>query len=329
MLQHVRRNWFLYGLVGVLLAGFSLPGAGDTLNPGGVTQSAIVLVFFLMTGFTLPSELIQRGLNNVRLHVAVQLLIFGFIPLYFALFTPLFAGYLGGNLPVGFYALAVLPTTISSSTILTQTSGGNTVGTMFNSALANTIGILVSPLLLSIFLSAGTAGLPPNEIVGVLRDLALIMVLPVAVGQLLRRRARELADRVKKRVSSVSSALILTIVFLTISSTASDPDFLRRVAELPIPFLFLAVSHLVFVAMSVVVGRSLGLPRADRVSMLFCAPQKTMAMGVPLLTVYFGSRPDVLGFALLPLLFYHPFQIFTGGVLRGLLARRAASGSPS
>lgn len=329
MFQHVRRNSFLYGLVAVIVGGFSLPGLGDILNPDGVTQSAIVLIFFLMTGLTLPSEQIQRGLNNVRLHIAVQLIIFGFIPLYFALFTPLFAGYLRGNLPIGFYALAVLPTTISSSTIFTQTSGGNTVATLFNAALANSIGIVLSPLLLSIFLAAGRAGLPADEIVGVIGDLILIVFVPVIIGQLVRRRARQLADRVKKRISSIGSVCILTIIFLTISSTAADPEFLQSVTELPLPFVFLALSHLLFVVLSVVVGRLLGLPRADRVTMLFCAPQKTMAMGVPLLTVYFGSRPELLGFALLPLLFYHPFQIFTGGFLRGLLARRAASGARS
>lgn len=325
MFELLRKNWFLVGLVVVLVLGALLPGLGDQLNPAGRTQQVIVFVFFLMTGFTLPSEQIAHGVKNYKLHLTVQLFIFALIPLYFLITAPLFSSYLGGNLMIGLYALAVLPTTISSSTILTQTSGGNTVGTMFNSALANAMGIVISPVLLSLFLAGGAAALPPEEIFSVFLDLALIMLLPFALGQLLRRRALALAARLKKRVSTISSLLILSIIFMTISSTADDPLFLGRIAELPLPFLFLAVSHLLFVSLALLAAGVLRLSRPDRISLLFCAPQKTMAMGVPLLGVYFAGRPDVLAFAILPLLFYHPFQILVGGVIRGVLSHSSAA----
>jgi hypothetical protein len=46
------------------------------------------------------------------------------------------------------------------------------------------------------------------------------------------------------------------------------------------------------------------------------------------LTIYFSGQ-EILGVALLPLVFYHPFQLFVAGLLKGLpFVSRSASGSP-
>ncbi len=329
MPRFLYRHWFLLALVAVLVGGFLLPSVGDTINPGGTTQYGLVFLFFLMNGFSLPSEQILHGLKNFRLHVTVQLFIFLVIPLYFALTAPLFGSYLGGNLAIGLYALAVLPTTMSTSNIFTQTTGGNVVATLFNSALSNGMGILLSPILLSLFLATGGAGLPPEEIISVFTELALIMLIPFAAGQLWRRRALDLAARVKKRLSTISSFIILTIIFMTVSSTAGDPQFIARMAELPVPFIFLALTHILLLLLCIGLGRLLNFSRPDQLTLLFCGPQKTMAMGIPLLSIYFSSRPDILAFAILPLLFYHPFQIFTAGLIRAIIVPRRGAETTS
>ena len=45
-----------------------------------------------------------------------------------------------------------------------------------------------------------------------------------------------------------------------------------------------------------------------------CGATKTIALGFPLITVLYGSQPDV-GLISLPLLIYHPSQILIGGLL--------------
>ena len=52
------------------------------------------------------------------------------------------------------------------------------------------------------------------------------------------------------------------------------------------------------------------------VTVLYAAPQKTLAMGAPLLTTYFAGDPETLGLALIPLLFYHPWQLLVAGMLK-------------
>ena len=48
----------------------------------------------------------------------------------------------------------------------------------------------------------------------------------------------------------------------------------------------------------------------------YAAPQKTLAVGVPLISTYFASNPEIIGLALLPLVFYHAWQLLVAGVVK-------------
>lgn len=322
-----RKNWFLLGLVAAVVLGFATPGLGNTLNPAGASTRLMVVALFFIAGFTLPSERIRSGLAHYRLHVYLQVFVFVIVPLYFLLTARFFSTYLDGFLVYGLYALAVLPTTVSTCVVFTQATGGNTVGALFNAALANVAGIFVSPLLLSLFLAGSTAALPAGEMLGTLQSLVLSMLLPVVAGQIVHVRFRELAHRKRAIFSNTSSALILIIVYITISSTADNPEFLGMLSQLPVPFAFLAATHILLVAAAFYGARVFRFSLADQICAMYVGPQKTMAMGVPLLSVYFAGSPDILAVALLPLLFYHPFQLLIAGVLRGLPAFRSAAES--
>ena len=319
--RFIRKNWFFIGLLASVFFGVALPGLGKTINPGGYTTKIIIVVLFLITGYTLPSEQIKSGMKNYRLHLFLQLFIFGVIPLYFFLTARFFSAYLGGNIVVGLYALAVLPTTISTCVVFTQTSGGNVIGAIFNSSLANVAGIFISPVLLSLFLRGTEASLPLEEILPILQSLVVTILLPVLTGHYFRRRSLATANRVRKSLSEGSSALILLIVFITISTTAANRDFLGMLSQLAVPFAFLAASHILFIFAAYKAASLLKFSMEDRVCAMYVGPQKTIAMGVPLLSVYFASQPELLALALFPLLFYHPFQLMVAGILRGLLNR--------
>jgi sodium/bile acid cotransporter 7 len=324
MLRWILKNWFVIGILASVALGVLLPSASSMLNPSGTTTSIITLVLFFLIGVTLPSERIAAGLRELRLHLLTQVFIFILVPAYFALTAPLFRDYLDGSLTVGLYALSVLPTTVSSCTVFTQSAEGNTVGTMFNAALANIAGVVIAPLLLSLLLQTGGRGLPADEVLGVLGDLALNMLAPILLGQLARILVSSFVDQNRKRLGLASNALILTIVFFSVSRSAANPAFLENIAGLGLPFLFLALSHLALLAAALGLSFLFGLSRENRISVSFTAPQKTLAMGVPLLLIYFARTPEILGVAMLPLLFYHPWQLIVAGFVRNAYTRRKA-----
>ncbi|HVJ26057.1 MAG TPA: bile acid:sodium symporter, partial [Vicinamibacterales bacterium] len=78
----------------------------------------------------------------------------------------------------------------------------------------------------------------------------------------------------------------------------------------------LATLVLFIVVMLVVraLARLIGLSDADRVAAIFCGSKKTLASGVPMAQMIFGTNP-ALGLILMPLMLYHPLQLAIGGVL--------------
>lgn len=326
----LRRNWFLIGIVGVLALGSLLPHAITGLNPNGITTTTIVVLLFFITGLKLPTDRIGAGLAAPRLHVYLQLFIFVITPLYFLSAALFFSDLLDGRLLIGIYALAVLPTTVSSCIVFTQSAGGNAVAAVFNAALANTLGILVSPVLLSLLMRGGGATLPPGHLLSTLQNLAVQMLIPIVVGQVARIRLKGWVDRAKTHLSTISNTLILLIVLFAMARTAGNQEFTTYLPQLPWPFLYLAVSHIVLVGLTIGLNRLLRLSPADQITALFVAPQKTLALGAPLLSVYFAGG-DVLGVALLPLVFYHPWQLLVAGVLKSspLMRRLAAAADGS
>jgi sodium/bile acid cotransporter 7 len=326
MLGFLSKNWFPLGIVVAVTCGFVFPELGRSLNPQSVTTTAIVILVFLFSGFTLPSETILAGLANWRLHVFIQIFVFVVPPLLVLATSWMLRGLVPPGLLVGIVALACLPTTISSCVVFTQVSGGNVVATLFNASLNNAMGVFVSPLLLSWFLGQSGLGLPAGELGKVLSKLAVQMLVPLVIGQVLRQFAREFAKRHAKKFSSANNTMILLIVFFSVSRSAGHPAFSAGIASLTLPAIYLAIVHLALVTLAWQGGRFLRLEVPDRISVLYAAPQKTLAMGAPLLGIYFASKPELLGIAILPLLFYHPFQLIVAGVIRSsrLLPRTKA-----
>ncbi len=311
-----KRNWFLLGLLGTLLLAFLFPWLGKVLNPEKTTTNAAVVVIFFLSGLSLSSEAVLHGIRQIKLHIFIQTFCFILVPLYFLLTALPLKGVFDSRILIGVYALACLPITISTSVVFTQIAGGNTAGAVFNSSLANLAGIVISPLLLTSMARQAGLHLPVGEIVRILRDLLLMILLPFGIGQVCHWVLPSLAAGRKKAFSNISGILVLLIVFFAFSSAVSNGTL--RAASTPLLALFgyLAFSNIVFMVAAFWGAKLIGLGHENCVTALFCAPQKTLAMGVPLLTTYFADRPELLGMALIPVLLYHPWQILTAGLAR-------------
>jgi sodium/bile acid cotransporter 7 len=151
------------------------------------------------------------------------------------------------------------------------------------------------------------------------------MILPLCAGQLFRlcgRSVRIWIDRKGELWKGLINGLILLTVFFAFSRAASSPFFREKFSGLGLTFLYLASVHLILAAGAYYGAVLIGLSRENRIAVLFTAPQKTIVLGVPLITAYFGDRPDLLGLALLPLLFYHSWQLVVAGIVKSFPAIR-------
>ena len=307
----------LAGLALAVAAGFLVPEAGITASAGGTTARVLVIALFFVTGVGLPSEAFVSGMREVRLHIFVQAMIFLVTPAYFVATVGLLGDHLDPSLLAGVFALAVLPTTVSSCVVFTQLAGGNVVATLYNAAIANTAGVFIAPVLLSLLLRRAGQPMPVDELVRVLTSLGLQMVLPIGLGQLARNalRLRSWATSHKKRLTSSGNVVILLIVWMSLSKTAANPELRANLSGLPLLLVYLALSHLILVSLAWLGARLLRLSKASTYTAVFAAPQKTLAMGAPFLQTYFASAPGLIGVTLVPLLFYHFWQLALAGFL--------------
>jgi len=358
----ILKNWFVLGLIGSIVISLLVPEIGHTMGFGGITTKVLIIVIFLITGLTLPSETILARLGNVKFHIFTQSFIFIFIPLYFAVTAPLLGRIINEWTLIGLYGIAVLPTTISSNIVFTQASGGNVVATTFNAAVANVTGIFISPLLLSILLKTTGRVMPLEELLNIFKSLLLLMLLPIAMGQIVRGFTHDFLNRYDmysrdfiffpeflnakkqnlpkpithrnlpfscdrrlrygKKLRESTSVMILLIVFITISNAVATGLFDLRGDGLSIALAYLALSHILFLAIIFGIAKMLDFSREDRISALYTAPQKTLAMGAPLLSIFFADRPELIAASIVPLSFYHLWQLIVAGFIRGIFVKK-------
>lgn len=325
MKTFLQKNWFMLGMpVAVGLAWVWPEGGADggPLRPEVVTKLAVALVFFLQ-GVTLPARALRDGASQGRLHAGVQGLCFLIIPLVGLALDRLIGSALSPDLRLGFLFLCVLPSTIVMAVVLATAGGGNVAAAIFNAVLSNVLGVFLTPLWIAAILAAGNN--PDGQsLVAVLRQISLLLLLPLALGQAARRLGlKAWADRHKKRLGHASNGTILFIVYAAFCNSV-QADIWSQHGWTVILTAALGVVVLMTIALvlAILLARLMGFAPPERIVLIISGAQKSLATGVPLAKVIFGAHPG-LGLILLPIMIYHPLQLFVCG---WLAARHAKAG---
>src|SRR6187549_812489 len=216
-----RPDWFLVGMgLSVMLAWLvPAPGAkGGSLHPELLNKLGVSLIFFLH-GLTLSLAALSAGARNWRLHLLVQACTFLLCPLLGLLLLAAIGSHLAVDLRTGLFFLCALPSTVSSSVALTATAKGNVPAAVFNATLSSLLGVLLTPLWLSVVLGAAGRALP---IISVILDLLEWLVLPLVIGQLLRPLLGRFAARHKAHISVLDRLTILLLVYTSFCDSVQD-----------------------------------------------------------------------------------------------------------
>lgn len=306
-------------MAGAVLLAWLLPepGAkGGSLHPELVNKLGVALIFFLH-GLTLSFQALSAGVRQWRLHLLVQASTFLLFPLLGLVLLRACGTRLAPELRTGLFFLCALPSTVSSSVALTAAARGNVAAAVFNATLSSLLGVVLTPLWLSVVLGASGQALPLGSVV---LDLCIWLVLPLLAGQLARPLLGAWASAHKSRINIVDRLTILLLVYTSFCDSVVGGVWRSGAVSLLVSgaasFLLLGVA----LTMTWLFGQLLGFERADRIAALFCGSKKTLASGVPMARVIFGSAPG-LAMILLPIMIYHPMQLVVGGWLAGRLSR--------
>ena len=314
-------NWFVWLLWLALALAAAFPDFGAGIASRWPVRWLLSRMIFLCVGLNLPSETLWANLVNWRFHLVVQLHIFVVYPLVFGLLLFPVRHFFAAHLLLGFAILAVLPTSGTSCVLFCRDANGNDTLALVNSVLANLLGLFVSPFCIALALLwffpqfGQLPGLLDSGLLSLgqfYRFLAGI-VLPLLLGQLGRRLALRRVRKMRAGLSRLGNLGIVLIVFFSFSVAAGREGFFAELSRSPWPLVFLLVSAPLMLVLAQLQGRLLQLERTQRIALAFTASQKTIAFGVPLIESLFGDSASLV---MIPLLFYHPWQLIVASFAR-------------
>ncbi|ENI4486954.1 bile acid:sodium symporter [Vibrio fluvialis] len=324
VLAKLKKEWFLVGMVvAIALATVTseFGRSGGVIHLDQLTGIGIAIVFFLH-GLGLSPQAIKAGLTNWRLHVYIQMATFVVYPILWVIFGEAFLAYMPSALAFGFCYLLVLPSTISSSVAMTSVGKGNVPGAIFNASLSSILGVFITPLLIQLFM--GFEGVQLDLLDSVI-SISKLLLLPMIAGQIMRPYLVAWVDRHKAVVNKVDKYVILLIVYNAFCDSVVNGIWSEfSVGLLATSIIVCTVILLVMVHLIQWGARRTKFTLPDEVAAVFCGTKKTLAAGIPMAKVIFGADPS-LGMILLPIMLYHPIQIFYCAVLANRYARQSES----
>lgn len=314
-----RPDNFTLMLVAVVLLASFLPATGDVASIlEKVTTAAVALLFFLH-GAKLSRKAVLDGIMHWRLHLFIVLSTFALFPLLGWLLKPVLTPLVSPQIYVGVMFLCVLPSTVQSSIAFVSMARGNIPAAICSASASTLLGVFITPLLVSIFVTEhGASGSFVDAVVKILMQL----MLPFALGHLLQRWVGPFIKAHGKLTKVVDQGSILLVVY-TAFSAAVVQGIWRQVSVSTLVGLLVICAIILALALflTTFLSRRLGFNKEDEITAVFCGSKKSLVSGVPMAKVLFAS--STVGMMVLPLMLFHQMQLMVCAVLAARYARRA------
>ncbi len=308
---------YLLLLIGTVILAAILParGAGTAVADVAV-YLAVGLLFFLYGARLAPAAVID-GLLHWRLQSLVFTSTYILFPLLGLAITTMMRPWLDPTLSLGIMFVCVLPSTVQSSIAFTSIARGNVPAALCSASVSNLFGMVLTPALVGLLLSASGGGFSSKA----LEDIALQLLLPFVAGQILRPWIGAWLIRHRRITSVVDRGSILLVVYAAFSAGMvagiwHQVDWLSLVLVLVIDVVILTAVLLA----TTYVSRAAGFSKEDEITIVFCGSKKSMAGGIPMANILFPGH--AVGLIVLPLMLFHQAQLFACATLAQRYAGR-------
>ena len=217
------------------------------------------------------------------------------------------------ELALGMFIIAICPAGTTSNA-LTFVGRGNVALAVVLTALSSLVTILTIPLLLSWALPwflAGGGEVPRLSVPGTMMQLALIVVIPVAAGMLLRWLRPALADRVVPWLRPVAFILLVGVIAFGVAISA-EMVWHNLVGVGPAVWVLNAAA----MAVGLLLGRLIGADIRDRLTLAIEVGVHNVTLAVFLTLTVLDSLPLALTQNI-----YGVVMLLNGSILVRLLRR--------
>ncbi|WP_100614281.1 bile acid:sodium symporter family protein [Confluentibacter citreus] len=292
--------------------------AGSPVPLDTISSIGISLIFFFY-GLKLSPEKLKAGLKNWKLHILVQVSTFLIFPLLVLVFHSFLQTEEQHTMWLGFFFLAALPSTVSSSVVMVSMAKGNIPAAIFNASISGIIGIALTPLWMGLFVNQAQTDFDFTEIY---TKLILQIILPVVLGIMLQRFLGAFALKNSAKLTLFDKTIILLIIYKSFAESFEENIF-SSVSILDLLSIFIGVILLFLIAFFLTgfVAKKLDFNKEDQITAQFCGTKKSLVHGTVFSKILFGNMAFI-GIILLPLMLFHAIQILIISVIASKLARR-------
>eukprot|EP00546_Thalassionema_frauenfeldii_P007816 CAMPEP_0178924044 /NCGR_PEP_ID=MMETSP0786-20121207/17100_1 /TAXON_ID=186022 /ORGANISM="Thalassionema frauenfeldii, Strain CCMP 1798" /LENGTH=428 /DNA_ID=CAMNT_0020598695 /DNA_START=174 /DNA_END=1460 /DNA_ORIENTATION=+ len=315
----LKTNEFVLLILLVILLAYAYPPLGAIYLAPQITATWIAVIFiFLLSGIKLKSEEFAKAFSNIYFNAFLQLYNFFVVSagVYGVSRLLILGDVIPQSLADGMVIGASVPITVNMVLVLTQSANGDEAAAIFNAAFGNMVGVFLSPALILLYL--GVSG--SVDLGTVFYKLLLRVLLPILVGQVLRKFSPAVVEFVKQHKKIMNKLQEYALVFIvytvfckTFSSDNSTASASAGSIFIMIAFIFLLLTFFMILAWYLLKCFFPQRPKL-RVMGLFGCTHKSVAMGIPLINAIYETNPNV-GYYTLPLLVWHPMQLVIGSFL--------------
>ena len=306
------RYWFFVGIALVVPAAAAMPEAGVWLRRWHILKFGIFAVF-LVTGLTIDLVQIEGARKNLTAIAASLLSSLTLFPGLVAVLGTVFFGGMS-DFKVGALILSVAPVTIASGAVMTGIAGGNIPLSLFICIAGNIAAIFTVPFSLELMSQGQSTIVLP--VVRMITNLFMIIIVPIAVGQLLRLRLKHSLAPFHTGFSVFSQCIVLMIIFNAVTGSAARLGSVGP--QLGSLLLFVCLLHGVVLAMNFGISHLIRLDRAATAAFTIQTSQKTLTVSY---LVWAGYFADAYPMAVMPAIGYHLTQMVADTLLAHRLRR--------
>ncbi|MFH0411988.1 bile acid:sodium symporter family protein [Corynebacterium sp. L4756] len=300
------------------------PARGTFADVFSTLTSIAIAVLFFLYGARLSTQQALDGLKHWKLHLTILAFTFVLYPIVGLLLRPLTL-VVSEDIYLGILFLTLVPSTVQSSVAFTSIAGGNVAGAIVSASVSNLVGVFATPVLVMLLMGASDGIHIDASVFG---EIALQLLLPFILGQLLRRWVKDFAAN--KGTKVVDRGSIAMVVYSAFSSGIVAGVWSQiKVWEVIFLIVFSAVLVVVMLMLTRFISDKLGFDRGDRIASEFCGSKKSLATGLPMASVMFASGATPLGLIILPLMIYHQVQLMICSWLAARYGREATDQNAS
>lgn len=317
LLNRLRLDPYILAIMAMVVLAAVLPARGAGKDVLDVVVHAAIAILFFIYGAKISPAAIWAGITHWRLQGLVFATTFVVFPVIGLGIVALTRGHLDDGLVTGLLFLCLLPSTVQSSIAFTSIARGNVPAAICCASVSNLAGVVITPVLATMFLSAQSGGLSLDAV----RDIALQILLPFVLGQVARPIVGDWFTRQKTLTMLVDRGSILLVVYSAFSAgvvagiwSQVTPQSLALVVVLDLVMLAIV---LVFTTAA---SRLLRFSVEDEIAIVFCGSKKSMASGLPMANIIFPAA--TVGLIVLPLMLFHQMQLMVCAALARRYSRR-------